>query len=284
VEVLRVFNNNVILARDAGEVVVLTGRGLGFYARVGQPVDVGRVVRRFVPTDGRPASQLGALLAEIPPEHVALAAEAVDVARAELGVQLGSAVIVALADHINFAIRRARQGLPAEYPLAVEVAHLYPRDLAVARRIVELVNERLDLDLPMEEAVPITLHLVNAGFATEDMSRTFQMTTVFEQVFSIIEEAFGRRIDSEGVNAARFVTHLRYFFVRVHSEHQFDDQRVSFVNAIRESYREAYACAIKVQAVLQMRLGQEITDDEVAYLTMHIARLTAAPRLPQEHV
>ena len=75
-EVLRVFNNNVILARDAGEVVVLTGRGLGFHARVGQPVDQARVVRRFVPTDGRPASQLGALLAEIPPEHVALAAEA----------------------------------------------------------------------------------------------------------------------------------------------------------------------------------------------------------------
>jgi beta-glucoside operon transcriptional antiterminator len=40
VEVLRVFNNNVVLARgdDRGE-VILTGRGLGFQAKPGQQVD-----------------------------------------------------------------------------------------------------------------------------------------------------------------------------------------------------------------------------------------------------
>ncbi|HBX81690.1 MAG TPA: transcription antiterminator BglG, partial [Propionibacteriaceae bacterium] len=38
--ILRVFNTNVVLARDGGgREVVLTGRGLGYQARPGQQVD-----------------------------------------------------------------------------------------------------------------------------------------------------------------------------------------------------------------------------------------------------
>ena len=53
-EILRVFNNNVVLAKggDGGE-VILTGRGLGFQAKPGQTVDESKVVRTFVPLDGR---------------------------------------------------------------------------------------------------------------------------------------------------------------------------------------------------------------------------------------
>ena len=42
-EILRVFNNNVVLAKggDGGE-VILTGRGLGFQAKPGQTVEIGR--------------------------------------------------------------------------------------------------------------------------------------------------------------------------------------------------------------------------------------------------
>ena len=45
-EILRVFNNNLVLARDpGGDEVILTGRGLGFQARPGQVVDPAKVVR-----------------------------------------------------------------------------------------------------------------------------------------------------------------------------------------------------------------------------------------------
>lgn len=72
-EVLKVFNNNVVLARDhdASE-VVLTGRGLGYQARRGDPVDESRVAQRFRPDAEHDVQQLTAFLTEIPPEHLAL--------------------------------------------------------------------------------------------------------------------------------------------------------------------------------------------------------------------
>lgn len=129
-EVLRVFNNNVVLARtpDKGE-VILTGRGLGFQAKPGKPVDESKVIRVFVPEDGRDADNFGALVAAIPPEHLLLADEALQIARKDLPNTISSTTVVGLADHISFAIKRIRQGIDLEYPLRGEVSHLYPEEL-----------------------------------------------------------------------------------------------------------------------------------------------------------
>lgn len=49
--------------------------------------------------------------------------------------------------------------------------------------------------------------------------------------------------------------------------------------AIREAYPEAYATALKLQAVLELRLGTPLTEDEVTYLTLHVARMVEDFRL-----
>jgi len=273
--VLKVFNNNVVLARDdSGREVVLTGRGLGFQAKAGMTVDADKVVQTFIPDAQTDAAQLSAFLTEIPPEHLSLAADILRQAQGTLGTSFGQAMIIPLADHLTFAIRRVRQGLVLEYPLRAEVSHLYPAELRAARDAVALARERTGVALPDDEAVPIALHFVNALFASDDLARTFQMTEVFQQVFAVLESAYQRTFDTESINAARFITHLRYFFARVHAETQLDQELGSFTSAIRLSYPDAYRCAIGVRAILELRLGQSVTEDETAYLTMHIARLT----------
>jgi beta-glucoside operon transcriptional antiterminator len=274
VEILRVFNNNVVLARDParGE-VILTGRGLGFQAKPGQPVDPAKVVKVFVPDEGRDPDNFGQLVAAIPPEHLNLADQALAVARQQMRVSSSSSIVVALADHLSFAIKRVLKGIQLEYPLHAEVAHLYPDELAVAERIVEYVNEHITVPLPPEEAVPIALHLVNAGFASGDLSFTYQMTGVFQQLFDVLEKTFDRDIDRNTVNAARFITHLRYFFVRAHNGRQLSAGAVALATAIRTSYPREYVAATRLQAVLELRLGMPLTEDEITYLTLHVARM-----------
>ena len=223
-EILRVFNNNVVLATDParGE-VILTGRGLGFQAKPGQPVDLTKVIKVFVPDEGRDPDNFGQLVAAIPPEHLLLADQALEIVRQTMHVSTSSSTVVALADHLSFAIKRALKGMHLEYPLHAEIAHLYPAELAVAERVVAYINDQLAVPIPSEEAVPIALHLVNAGFSTGDLSFTYQMTGVFQQLFDVLEQTFDRRIDRNTVNAARFITHLRYFFVRAHTGRQLSE-------------------------------------------------------------
>ncbi|WP_269937918.1 PRD domain-containing protein [Arthrobacter sp. HY1533] len=273
-EILRVFNNNVVLARgDGGSEVILTGRGLGFQVKPGQPVDPAKIVRTFVPEDGRSPDSLGSMVASIPPEVLALADAALEAGRAELDIRRSTVLTVALADHLNFAIKRQLNGIDFEYPLEAEVSHLYPSELRAARRILAHVNAAQDVTLAEGEAVSIAMHLVNAGFAAGDLSFTYQMTGVFAQLFDVLEQASGRPIGRDSVNSARFITHLRYFFVRATSGKQLDEGASKLSTAIRDSYPEAYATALRLQSVLELRLGDAMTEDEATYLTLHVARL-----------
>ena len=273
-EILRVFNNNVVLATDParGE-VILTGRGLGFQARPGQPVDPTKVIKVFVPDEGRDPDNFGQLVAAIPPEHLLLADQALEIVRRTMHVSTSSSTVVALADHLSFAIKRALKGMQLEYPLHAEIAHLYPAELAVAERVVAYINDQLTVPIPVEEAVPIALHLVNAGFSTGDLSFTYQMTGVFQQLFDVLEQTYDRRIDRNTVNAARFITHLRYFFVRAHNGKQLSEGAAALATAIRTSYPSEYIAATRLQAVLELRLGVPLTEDEITYLTLHVARM-----------
>ncbi|OIH82198.1 phosphocarrier protein HPr [Arthrobacter sp. UCD-GKA] len=280
-EILRVFNNNVVLAREpgsAGREVILTGRGLGFGVKPGARVDASKVVRTFVPEDGRDPDNFGAMVAAIDPVHLALAETALEAGRAELEIPNSAVLSVALADHLGFAIKRQAEGIEVEYPLRAEVTHLYPGELRAAQAILGHVNDSLEAPLPSDEAVSIALHLVNVGFATGDLSSTYQMTGVFAQLFEVLEQAAGRPIDRDTVNAARFITHLRYFFVRAGSGMQLQEGAGKLLDAIRDSYPQAYATALKLESVLELRLGEELTDDEVTYLTLHVARMIEGER------
>ncbi len=274
-KILKVLNNNVVLALDGqGREVVLTGRGLGYQAKAGQPVDREKVVRAFVPTAGQSPFELAELIGDIPPEHIALAVDALDIARRELGIELRSGLIVPLADHLSFAIVRIRRGLAMEYPLRTDIAHLYPKELEVARKIVAMVNSRIDVELPEDEAVSVTLHLVNAAFATEGMTAAYQMTDVIGEVLQVVASSFDG-IDTTGVAAARFITHLRYFFVRVKEAGLHDELGPSYSSAIFDAHPEEHQCAVRVAMLLELRLGHPVSVEETLYLTMHIARLTS---------
>ena len=159
--VLRVFNNNVVLARDElGREAVLTGRGLGFHRRAGDAVDTSRIARRFIPVDN--AASVGEVIAGIPLERLALIERTFRRAVRELGVSVPSSTVIAVVDHVNQAMERVGRGEVMDYPLRAEAAHLHPDELRLAEQMVRELNASQKLQLPAGEAVALALHLFTA--------------------------------------------------------------------------------------------------------------------------
>ncbi|WP_337447540.1 CAT RNA binding domain-containing protein [Corynebacterium pseudokroppenstedtii] len=105
-KIVRVLNNNVVLAtRDDGGEVVLTGWGLGFGKKAGQPVDKSKVKQVFVPEHGRNVDNMGSLLASLDLDYVDLATNLVDGVAGALIPHPESATVIALADHIQMSIK-----------------------------------------------------------------------------------------------------------------------------------------------------------------------------------
>ncbi len=126
-EIRKVLNNNVVLATDSdGSQVILTGRGLGFQKSAGQQVDASKIVQVFTPTSREDYVTLRDFLVDISPEYVGLARMIVDAAEAAWQTTFPQALIVALADHLVFAVKRAETGTVTAHPLKAEVSHLSP--------------------------------------------------------------------------------------------------------------------------------------------------------------
>ena len=272
-ELLRVFNNNVVLARrHDGVEVILTGRGLGFQTKPGQTVDESKIVKIFVPSDGRDPDHIGQLLAEIPPEHIQMVLSAMREARIE---DTASVILVlSLADHLGFALARARIGQVIEYPLTAEVVSLYPDEYAKAQRFVEALNALSDVTLPQVEVTAFSLHLVNAGFASGDLSWTYTMTGVIQQILDVAAKGLDVQLDPSSISVGRFITHLRYLCVRINKDEQLEHHMLAVVQSIVDSYPKENACAKTIAELIELRLGSSLSTDEIAYLTLHLARLS----------
>lgn len=283
-KILRVFNNNVVLASsedEPGAEVVLTGRGLGFGASAGDTVDEAKISRVFRPEDHRDPDHVAALAADVPLWFVELAGSLTD------GLEVPSPTVLALADHLHMAVRRQELAPPhlssttvqGSHPLSAEVSHLYPEEFATARMMLARVNLRLaekgTSALPDSEAVSMALHLVNAGFYTGDLRATYEMTGMFSQLFDVVDSAYGVTVDRQSVNAARFITHMRYLFVRVNDGEQLNEGFSALRESLAQSHPEAVTCGDRLASVLELRLGTELSSDERSYLALHVTRLAS---------
>ncbi|MCC9738345.1 PRD domain-containing protein [Streptomyces sp. MNU89] len=273
-KVLRVLNNNVVLARDEkGQEVILTGRGIGFSSSQGKPVDAALVKRVFVPADGRDPDHLAEALALISEEVL----HAVVTALAEVGIEEREStrptLAIAVADHIAGALERAARGIAIEYPLRAEVQTLYATEYAQAQRLLRAINERLTPKLDASEATALALHLVNAGFVSGDLSFTYTMTGVIQQMLAVVRERYSLGVFEASMGAARFITHVRYLFVRIQQQ-QLKGQESTIGKGIRQHYPEATRTAQQLATIVELRLGQQLSEDEVSYLALHVARMT----------
>ncbi|WP_296498672.1 PRD domain-containing protein [uncultured Actinomyces sp.] len=275
-EILRVLNNNVVLARDEiGREAILTGRGLGFQRKRGQDVDASLISRRYILADN--AQSVAEVIAGIPLERLALIERVFRKAARGLNTDVPSSTLIAVVDHINQAMERVRQGLAMDYPLRAEVAHLHPEELQLAEAMVEEINAAQEVQLPGGEAVALALHLFTAAIGAPSAQAASEQSRLIGQVMGLLEKSFGEAFDADSVNAARFAVHLRYFLVRARTAVQIEDGTSSLVaEALRTSDPDAYRVARRIRDLLEIRLNTIVTDDETAYLALHIARLTSS--------
>ncbi|WP_273416735.1 PRD domain-containing protein [Corynebacterium appendicis] len=329
-KILRVFNNNVVLAsrvrpggasgtpgNSAGganhgenhaanrgvEQVVVTGRGVGFGTHQGDEVDESKIAQIFVPADGRDPDHAGEMMAFVPYGTMRLVTDALAAAVAATGASAKLpeklTLVTALADHVTQAQVRAGRGETIQYPLEAEAANLYPAEHALARALLREINERLasgghntgekggerdresggvDKQLPAQEATALALHLVNAGFATGDLSYTYQMTGVIQQMLDVIGAEWSVELSQASISVARFITHVRYLFVRLARGEQLDHASGAVSTQIAQAFPQHDRLARKVARIAELRFDQTLTEDEIAYLTLHIARLADTER------
>ncbi|MFT4044225.1 MAG: PRD domain-containing protein [Gordonia sp. (in: high G+C Gram-positive bacteria)] len=270
---IRVLNNNAVLIDVGGRRLILLGRGVGFRGRLGDRIELDVADEIFSPSTPAELRQLAEFAREIPIDVFDVARAAVAHAAGTAAIPSSQALLISIADHLNYAVIRVEQGVDLDFPLKWEIGELYPREMALGRATVGLARDKLGVAIPDDEAVALAMHFVNAQFARADVSETVAMTRMLSQIVDVVSAGFGGDgLAADSVSVARFVTHLRYLCARIGTASQIVDAPPLRRADMHQTIPALAGVAAKVRLLIERDRGA-LTDAEMMYLELHLARL-----------
>lgn len=272
--VYKVLNNNLIITIDlAGRELVLMGRGLGWHLKPHDPIDYTRVEKTYVLDQDTDAVRAQQVLTEAPFAVVQAVTNAVEEAAQTLGKDLSRTLPVAIIDHVSFVLERLDKGLRIPAAPMPEISVLYPEEAQAAVRIRDAIGEALGVTLPPEEAVFLTMHLINFTRDEPNGAAALMFRRV-QNVVAIVEEGLRTKLDTSTFDYARFVLHIKFLLQRLLSSTMLHGTDSSFYDLARHSYPRSHGLAERVKAYVLEGTGAELTREEMLYLVMHVERLS----------
>ncbi|MDT9488799.1 BglG family transcription antiterminator LicT [Streptococcus mutans] len=272
----KVFNNNVvqILGINNEEIIVM-GKGLGFQKKSGDEVNQDLIEKRFIlqNTDTDMVGELSRVYVDLDSEEIDLVLEIIHQGQEKLGQTFDISLYIALADHLHYTIQRTREGLTLQNPLAWEVRKFYPEEFQLGKDTIELVKEKMKLQLADDEAASIALHFINAQKDGGLLEKNRLISKVVSDILEIVRLHFGEVRDEESISYNRFITHVQYFAQRVANSLVQGKNDAFLYEQVKENYPHAFACTEKIKSYVESAYDFAMSRDEQVYLTIHIQRL-----------
>ncbi|MDN6771166.1 MAG: PRD domain-containing protein, partial [Lactococcus sp.] len=171
---------------DLNHEVLVMGCGIGYLKKMGMEIDPQKIDKIYRLQSKQALSNLETLFTGLPLATIQATNDIVDYAKTSLGTQLSDNIYLTLADHIQFAIEREKEGLIIKNALLWEIKQFYHHEFMIGQESLEIIQQKLKINLPEDEAAFIALHLVSATQDYSGTSQAKQTMTMIKQVLSII--------------------------------------------------------------------------------------------------
>lgn len=269
VKAITKINNNFALCLDNNGVEVIAyGRGVGF-GKFPCELPLDRVEKTFYDVN----SKYLTTIADLPPTIIEVSAAIAEQAEIKLGCELNPNLPFSLGDHLNFAIERTKKGIVIHTPISFDIKYLYPQEYELGKDGINLIEEKIGVRLPENEAISIAMHLINAESSTSSIHSIMVKTQVISDVHSIIEEHLKMEININSYQFSRFAVHLSYLVQRLENGKNIDHQDTGMLKKIARSYPQNYICAQKIADYFESNWQWKCTNEETLYLMLHIYRI-----------
>lgn len=270
--VVKNINNNVALCLDSkGQEVVIFGKGVGFLKPPSE-VPLSKIQRTFYDLNRK----FLPLLDDIPLDVIDFTAQQVAQIRGQLPYETNANLIMTLADHLAFAMTRAKKGIYTPMPSIYEMEQNYPVEIRIGRQIVNAMEQTFHVKLPKGEVQGVAMHFINASLGSPSsgqLTAEEEYETILERMTQIVEYALQVTIRRDTFNYARFATHVQYLLKRVQADSPIDSDNLQVYASIRDEYKDVSACVDQIHEYLQRNWSIDLSEEEKLYLIMHINRV-----------
>lgn len=265
----KILNNNAVIVMDEGEEKIAIGSAVGFNKMKNDIVSTGSVEKLFILAENVKFEQL---LERIPEEHYIVTEEIIKHAESTLQMELSNHLRVSLIDHISFAIERQKEGIILKNKLMYEIKVLYREEFEIGLWAVEHIKEKLQINLPVDEATFIALYIHTAKIKGGDIHEKVRHTTMLGDMVDTIKRLLGITFTKEDIAYDRLLTHLNFAIIRSkHNNMHTMDQ--DMLEMIQKKYEKSYEVAEEVAKKLSETHRLVLPKEELGYIALHIERL-----------
>lgn len=275
----KVLNHNTVIGiqMENHQEYLIMGKGIGFGKKVNERVEARKedaVYSLQASTDRGDAREL---VREISPECLEIASEVLDEAEKIFG-KIDRSILFPMADHIEFAVKRMKNGEQISNPLTEDIRVLFHMEYKAASCIVPILARRMNLQIEEDEVGYIALH-IHSAIEDEKVSQAMQMARAVRECISLVEEEIGRPINVMSLSYNRLMNHIRYMVARAISGERL---KVNMNDYMGIKFPQAFRTAEIICERVGKSLKCQLNDVEIGYLAMHIERVTSDERESSE--
>lgn len=272
----KILNNNAVISRnDAGEEIVVMGKGLAYGKKSGDIVDESKIIKVFELGLQPNQKRMVNLIKDIPIEYMDIADKVIKKAKCDLNVELDDTLYISLIDHIHTSIERYKEGIVLSNHLLIEIKSFYKKEYELGKWTLDLIKEKYDVKMNDDEAGFIALHIVSNQIG-KSISDTYEITSFIHEIIHVVEDYFSISLDKDSLPYYRFVTHLKFFGKRIFTRTQYannDSLNNDLLDLMKSKYVQPYMCALKIEGYVQKKYKYNLNDEEVLFLTIHVAKI-----------
>lgn len=267
-------NNNVIIAvNEMLTEFVLVGNGIAYGKSINDDIQLDCADKIFTTQGKGVAEKLSRIIEDIPLEYVKVCDEIINSAKKQLNENLNEKIYLTLIDHISFAIERHNSGIDISSLLKWEIKKIAPKEYAVGLNALDIIEKRLNIRLPNDEAVYIAFHILDSRIREDDF--TVKTIALTRQILEIVKSEFDVQCDENYQPYNRFLIHLQYLARRIFKQDMAlrNDNTLMIYEKLKYELPKCYRCVCMIEKKIDDEYDFKLDENEKAYLMIHLHNL-----------
>lgn len=271
-QVLKVLNNNTILAKNREEEVIIMYKGIGFGKKVNDSIEVPSQAKKYLMQKNYQAKDKMMKVTDyIQPEYLEVAAAIIKEATLHFD-KVNHDILVPLADHIFYAIKRMEENIMPSNPFAYDIQLLFPEEYEVGLKAKDIIKEMINKDINQDEVGFITLH-IHSAVSSNKVGESMEAARVIHESIVKLEKDLNTKIDVNSISYARLMNHIKFLIIRLNTNEKLQMDIGEFT---KTKFPFAYEQAENMCKALSNVLKKELPESEVGYLALHLERILSS--------
>ena len=267
--VLKVFNNNIVLVKSGNTEKILFAKGIGFGKKPDCIISKGTSIDKiFVIENQENISNLENLINQVDSGFFAACEEAIYEISKMVNTELNERIHIGLIDHLFLAVKRIKDNEEVENPFLIETQTLYSKEYKLAELVARMIGIYSNVDIPDGEIGFIALH-IHSALNDGKISNTIKNANLLNYIVEHVEKCLGYSIPKHSLDYARFCTHIKFAIQRILGNSIVDND---LTNIVKDTYAESYFISEGIAKIIKENMGVNVADGEIACLAIHVER------------